>query len=178
MVYFDMNSNSNVSIGRPCRKSYLRRRKKEERRKKALAKRGRKRERISCTVSCSVVACVVAHESSMDTHMYRVFSPPPLPLPRSLCSSPPLLPLSSSFHLLLSSPFLPFSSSFLLLLSYSINFYVPLTPIGGTSALYLESAPGKEDWHDIKGGYVNRLFRGVYRYLGERRLARHPGRVR
>lgn len=36
----------------------------------------------------------------------------------------------------------------------SVNFYVPLTPIGGTSALYLESAPGQEDWHPIAGDYA------------------------
>lgn len=35
----------------------------------------------------------------------------------------------------------------------SINFYVPLTTIGGTSALYLESEPGREDWHAIEGEY-------------------------
>jgi cytidyltransferase-like protein len=33
----------------------------------------------------------------------------------------------------------------------SVNFYVPLTTIGGTSALFLESAPGREDWHEING---------------------------
>ena len=37
----------------------------------------------------------------------------------------------------------------------SINFYVPLTRIGdrgGSSSLWLESEPGKEDWHPIEGG--------------------------
>eukprot|EP00039_Didymoeca_costata_P021567 m.344866 g.344866 ORF g.344866 m.344866 type:complete len:796 (-) comp25346_c0_seq1:16-2403(-) len=35
----------------------------------------------------------------------------------------------------------------------SVNFYVPLTWIGGASALYLESVPGREDWHPITGEY-------------------------
>jgi hypothetical protein len=35
----------------------------------------------------------------------------------------------------------------------SVNFYVPLTSIGGSSALHLESAPGREDWHPITGEY-------------------------
>ena len=35
----------------------------------------------------------------------------------------------------------------------SVNFYVPLTKIEGTSSLYLESAPGLEDWHPIVGNY-------------------------
>lgn len=35
----------------------------------------------------------------------------------------------------------------------SVNFYVPLTPIYGTSSLYLESSIGKEDWHPIIGNY-------------------------
>jgi cytidyltransferase-like protein len=35
----------------------------------------------------------------------------------------------------------------------SINFYIPLTTIQGTSALHLESAPGAEDWHPIEGTY-------------------------
>jgi cytidyltransferase-like protein len=35
----------------------------------------------------------------------------------------------------------------------SVNFYVPLTEIGGTSALFLESRPGSEDWHPIKGEF-------------------------
>ena len=33
----------------------------------------------------------------------------------------------------------------------SVNFYIPLTSIGGTSSLYLESEPGLEDWHPIQG---------------------------
>jgi hypothetical protein len=32
----------------------------------------------------------------------------------------------------------------------SVNFYVPLTRIGGTSSLFLESSPGREDWHPIE----------------------------
>jgi cytidyltransferase-like protein len=35
----------------------------------------------------------------------------------------------------------------------SINFYIPLTIIRGTSALHLESLPGAEDWHPIEGKY-------------------------
>lgn len=35
----------------------------------------------------------------------------------------------------------------------SINYYVPLTRIGGASALYLESRVGAEDWHPIEGDY-------------------------
>jgi hypothetical protein len=35
----------------------------------------------------------------------------------------------------------------------SINFYVPLTKIEGSSSLFLESRPGSEDWHPIVGGY-------------------------
>lgn len=35
----------------------------------------------------------------------------------------------------------------------SINYYLPLTHIGGTSALFLESAPNEEDWHPIVGNY-------------------------
>ncbi|KAL7460198.1 hypothetical protein ACHAXS_000661 [Conticribra weissflogii] len=35
----------------------------------------------------------------------------------------------------------------------SINFYVPLTQIGGSASLYLESKPGSEDWHPIEGNY-------------------------
>ena len=35
----------------------------------------------------------------------------------------------------------------------SVNFYVPLTEIGGSSALFLESRPGSEDWHPIKGEF-------------------------
>lgn len=37
----------------------------------------------------------------------------------------------------------------------SINFYIPLTEIGGTSALFLESELGSEDWHPIVGNYGN-----------------------
>ena len=33
----------------------------------------------------------------------------------------------------------------------SVNFYVPLTKIGDTSALFLESRSGSEDWHPIEG---------------------------
>jgi hypothetical protein len=33
----------------------------------------------------------------------------------------------------------------------SVNFYVPLTQIGGSSALFLESRAGSEDWHPIQG---------------------------
>ena len=33
----------------------------------------------------------------------------------------------------------------------SVNFYVPMTKIGGTSALFLESRLGSEDWHPIEG---------------------------
>lgn len=41
----------------------------------------------------------------------------------------------------------------------NINFHVPLTPCGGTNALYTESHPGKEDWHPLRSkspglGYV------------------------
>jgi len=35
----------------------------------------------------------------------------------------------------------------------AVNYYLPLTSIGGTSALFLESAPNKEDWHPIVGNY-------------------------
>jgi hypothetical protein len=35
-----------------------------------------------------------------------------------------------------------------------VNFYVPLTTIGGTSALFMESSPGAEDWHPIVGNYA------------------------
>eukprot|EP00521_Asterionellopsis_glacialis_P010177 CAMPEP_0195303040 /NCGR_PEP_ID=MMETSP0707-20130614/32149_1 /TAXON_ID=33640 /ORGANISM="Asterionellopsis glacialis, Strain CCMP134" /LENGTH=400 /DNA_ID=CAMNT_0040366473 /DNA_START=9 /DNA_END=1211 /DNA_ORIENTATION=+ len=35
----------------------------------------------------------------------------------------------------------------------SVNYYLPLTPIGGASALFLESRPGSEDWHPIMGDY-------------------------
>ena len=35
----------------------------------------------------------------------------------------------------------------------SVNFYVPLTPIQGTSSLYIESTPGQMDWHPILGDY-------------------------
>jgi choline-phosphate cytidylyltransferase len=35
----------------------------------------------------------------------------------------------------------------------SVNFYLPLTEIGGSSALFLESRPGSEDWHPIKGEF-------------------------
>lgn len=35
----------------------------------------------------------------------------------------------------------------------SVNFYLPLTQIGGTSSLFLESRPGSEDWHPIEGDY-------------------------
>jgi hypothetical protein len=36
---------------------------------------------------------------------------------------------------------------------FSINFYVPLTDIYGTSSLYLESSAGAEDWHPIEAQY-------------------------
>jgi hypothetical protein len=36
---------------------------------------------------------------------------------------------------------------------FSINVYIPLTDIYGTSSLYLESCPGLEDWHPIIGTY-------------------------
>eukprot|EP00434_Breviolum_minutum_P005106 symbB.v1.2.004501.t1/scaffold250.1/size251770/12 len=35
----------------------------------------------------------------------------------------------------------------------SVNIYVPLTPINRTSSLFLESAPGRADWHPIVGDY-------------------------
>ena len=35
----------------------------------------------------------------------------------------------------------------------SVNYYVPLTPIGSASSLFLESRPGSEDWHPIVGDY-------------------------
>lgn len=35
----------------------------------------------------------------------------------------------------------------------SVNFYVPLTQIGGAASLFLESRPGAEDWHPIEGSY-------------------------
>ena len=35
----------------------------------------------------------------------------------------------------------------------SVNFYVPLTPIQGTSSLYIESTSGQMDWHPILGDY-------------------------
>ena len=35
----------------------------------------------------------------------------------------------------------------------STNYYVPLTEIGGSSALFLESRPGSEDWHPVVGDY-------------------------
>jgi hypothetical protein len=35
----------------------------------------------------------------------------------------------------------------------SVNFYVPLTKIGGSSSLFLESRPGAEDWHSMEGGF-------------------------
>lgn len=31
----------------------------------------------------------------------------------------------------------------------NLNFHVPLTPVYGTNALYIESHPGKEDWHPL-----------------------------
>lgn len=41
----------------------------------------------------------------------------------------------------------------------NINFHIPLTPCGGTNALFTESHPGKEDWHPLRSkspglGYV------------------------
>eukprot|EP00934_Nitzschia_sp_Nitz4_P007742 Nitzschia sp. Nitz4//scaffold226_size53432//28383//30972//NITZ4_006701-RA/size53432-augustus-gene-0.62-mRNA-1//-1//CDS//3329542751//7732//frame0 len=35
----------------------------------------------------------------------------------------------------------------------SVNYYLPLTQIGGSSSLFLESRPGAEDWHPIEGNY-------------------------
>jgi hypothetical protein len=35
----------------------------------------------------------------------------------------------------------------------SVNFYIPLTKIGGTASLFLESRLGSEDWHAITGDY-------------------------
>ena len=35
----------------------------------------------------------------------------------------------------------------------NINFYLPLTNLYGTNSLVIESSPGKEDWHIIKGDY-------------------------
>jgi hypothetical protein len=35
----------------------------------------------------------------------------------------------------------------------SINFYLPMTQIIGTSSLFIESRPGSEDWHPIEGDY-------------------------
>jgi hypothetical protein len=32
----------------------------------------------------------------------------------------------------------------------NINFHIPLTPTYGTNALYIESYPGREDWHPLK----------------------------
>ncbi len=34
-----------------------------------------------------------------------------------------------------------------------INFVVPLTAAGGAAALFVESWPGREDWHPVAGGY-------------------------
>lgn len=36
---------------------------------------------------------------------------------------------------------------------FSTNFYVPLTVIGGSSSLFCESFPGREDWKPIVGQY-------------------------
>jgi len=35
----------------------------------------------------------------------------------------------------------------------TINVWVPLTICGGTNSLMVESSPGLEDWHDLRGGY-------------------------
>jgi len=35
----------------------------------------------------------------------------------------------------------------------SINFYIPLTPVQGTSSLHLESKSGQEDWHPFEADY-------------------------
>lgn len=35
----------------------------------------------------------------------------------------------------------------------SVNFYVPLTNIGGSSSIFLESRPGGEDWHSMEGAF-------------------------
>lgn len=37
----------------------------------------------------------------------------------------------------------------------TINFYIPLTSIGNSNSLFLESLPGLEDWHPIEGKYGN-----------------------
>jgi cytidyltransferase-like protein len=44
----------------------------------------------------------------------------------------------------------------------SVNFYVPLTKIGGTASLFLESRHGAEDWHPIEGSYGK--CRDVYQF--------------
>ena len=45
----------------------------------------------------------------------------------------------------------------------NINFYLPLTSIGGTNSLWLESAPGMEDWHciDADFGAIKRFWGGA-----------------
>lgn len=43
----------------------------------------------------------------------------------------------------------------------SINLYIPLTRIGGSNALFLESQSGREDWHPIQGDYGSiKMFAG------------------
>lgn len=39
----------------------------------------------------------------------------------------------------------------------SVNFYVPLTRIGGSSALFLESRMGSEDWHPIQSEDIGHI---------------------
>jgi cytidyltransferase-like protein len=44
----------------------------------------------------------------------------------------------------------------------SINVYVPLTPIGATASVFLESRPGSQDWHPIEGDYgLIKVFAGA-----------------
>lgn len=35
-----------------------------------------------------------------------------------------------------------------------LTFYIPLTPSGGTNAMFIESHPGKEDWHPLQAKSV------------------------
>ena len=45
----------------------------------------------------------------------------------------------------------------------NLNYYLPLTAIGGTNSLYLESEPGAEDWHPLELSYGElQTFYGVY----------------
>lgn len=46
----------------------------------------------------------------------------------------------------------------------SVNFYVPLTKIGGTASLFLESRMGSEDFHPVEGEYgIAQHFAGATR---------------